>query len=52
MLVHMPSPLIRLDDGGELTVTRISERVGLGILHHKALNWALEEPWGKYILLG
>ena len=51
MLVHVPSVLVRPDDSGEVTVKRVSERVGLGILHHKALNWALEEPWENYILL-
>ena len=52
MLVHVPRLLIRLNDSGEVTVTRISERAGLGILHHKALHWALEEPREEHILLG
>ena len=52
MLVHVPIVMLTPDDSGEVKVTRISERVGLGILHHKALNWALEEPREDYILLG
>ena len=52
MLVHTPLVMLSPDDSGEVKVTRISERVGLGILHHKALNWTLEEPWEDYILLG
>ena len=53
MLVHVPRVLVGLDDpSGEVRATRISERVGLGILHHRALEWALEKPWEDYILLG
>lgn len=52
MLIHESRVLVTTDDSSKVRVTRISERVGLGILHHKALNWALEEPWEDYILLG
>ena len=52
MLVHVPMVILTPDDSGEVKMTRISVRVGLGILHHKALHWALEEPWEDYILLG
>lgn len=52
MLVHVPLVMLTPDDSGEVKLTRISVRVGLGILHHKALNWALEEPGEDYILLG
>ena len=52
MLVHVPIVILIPDDSGEVKLSRISDRVGLGILHHKALNWALEEPWEDHILLG
>ena len=51
MPVHVPIVMLTLDNSGEVKVTRMSERGGPGILHHTALNWALEEPWEVFVLL-
>ena len=52
MLVHLQDPVLAPDDSGGVTVRSTYERVGLGKLHYKALNWAVHPPWEARILLG